>query len=195
MRSAELVKIAAAKRKEKENDRQIYSSSNGVHARDELRVLFAGKRVRQQRSFESVKQKQQISTQKEEKDEDIIPDYKRISKYTISEFESQNALTNTDTASEHVQDETPEIRHPEIQINDEESYELDDGDKELVLDNVDNMSNEKSLLVALSISLESDLPAEFYEKLFRESQVQNLMKNSDSFRSGVEILCKMYITS
>lgn len=195
MRSAELVKIAAAKRKEKENDRQIYSSSNGVHARDELRVLFAGKCVRQQRSFESVKQKQQTSTQKEEKDEDIIPDYKRISKYTISEFESQNALTNTDTASEHVQDKTPEIRHPKIQINDEESYELGNGDKELVLDNVDNMNNEKSLLVALSISLESDLPAEFYEKLFRESQVQNLMENSDSFRSGVEILCKMYITS
>lgn len=199
MLSAELVKIAAAKRKEKENHQQIYSSSSGVHAKDELQVLFAGGRLRQQRPFESVKPQQRKQQQKSphKEDEEIISDYKRISRKTTSEFESKDediALKNTKATNEHV-GKTPEIHHPKIQINNEESYEFDNGDKKLISDNGDIMDSEKSLLVALSISLESDLPAEFYERLFRELQVQNLMKNSDSFRTGVEILCTMDIIS
>ena len=210
MRSAEFVKIAAAKLKEKENDQKVYSSSSGVHAKDELRILFASKRVQQQQPLETVKQQQQLQQQqplnkklplnKEDEETEIIPDYKRISINTTSELESRNediALNNTDTTTtEHAKKGnnkmTQEIQHPEIHINNEESCEFNDGDKELISDKGDNMNSEKSLLVALSFSLESDLPAEFYERLFRESQIQRLINNSDSFRSGVEILCKMH---
>ena len=205
MRSAEFVKIAAAKLKEKENDQKVYSSSSGVHAKDELRILFASKRVQQQQPLETVKQQQQLQQQqpfnKEDEETEIIPDYKRISINTTSELESRNediALNNTDTTTtEHAKKGnnkmTQEIQHPKIHINNEESCEFNDGDKELISDKGDNMNSEKSLLVALSFSLESDLPAEFYERLFRESQVQHLINNSDSFRSGVEILCKTHI--
>ena len=208
MRSAEFVKIAAAKLKEKENDQKVYSSSSGVHAKDELRILFPSKRVQQQQPLETVKQQQQQQPLnkkqpliKEDEETEIIPDYKRISINTTSELESRNediALNNTDTkTTEHAKKGnnkmTQEIQHPKIHINNEESCEFNDGDKELISDKGDNMNSEKSLLVALSFSLESDLPAEFYERLFRESQIQRLINNSDSFRSGVEILCKMHI--
>ena len=113
MRSAEFVKIAAAKLKEKENDQKVYSSSSGVHAKDELRILFASKRVQQQQPLETVKQQQQqlqqqqplnkkLPLNKEDEETEIIPDYKRISINTTSELESRNediALNNTDTTT------------------------------------------------------------------------------------------------
>ena len=88
MRSAEFVKIAAAKLKEKENDQKVYSSSSGVHAKDELRILFPSKRVQQQQPLETVKQQQQqplnkkLPLNKEDEETEIIPDYKSCLLYT-----------------------------------------------------------------------------------------------------------------
>ena len=194
MHSAELVKVAAAKRREKESEQQAYSSSSGFNSMDELRIMFAGKRMRQPPYVSATQQQQHNKDEKEEVE--LLSDYMRISRApteATKETESKvEDITLKYTADEnaHAQENdenTEEIYHPATQIDDEtEGYNED-----IISEERDKLQ-ESYLLAALSISLESDLPDEFYEKLFRQSQIRDLMTSSDSFRSGVEMLCKMH---
>ena len=226
MHSAEIVKLAAAKRKEKENEQQVYSASSSVNSKDELAVLFAGKRTRQRQFLshhtQQVETQQKQQQQQQQQNEDPIQsDLMKVLSSIEKENEQQKqqnkqidkqhsimevpALTDNlylqNESVKYVDNKTPDSLTRSSKTNENKHDKTNTITNAGKMENFETKSNLQNfetkiekpedinlLLALLTLSLESEMPAQFYQRLFEESQIRYLMKRSQFVRSAVEVL-------
>jgi len=176
-KTSEFVRVAAAKKKQdKEND--LVKASTSSKPLDELRVLFAGKHARKPRYSEEIN---------EIGDTPSITNFLKSQNTTIDQAaqEEDNFYENLLNKKHEIkndndkdEDEPTEISHDEIQHDMKRNLCKPNEDIESCI----------FLLLTLEISIESEIHESFFQRLFQQDQIRELVRTSPLFRSCIQFL-------
>ena len=178
-KSSDLVRLAAAKKKHQNKENYVVKASSSSNTQDELRILFRGKHAKTPYSSSMYEIKNTpIDKSVQEQDDNFFDNlYNKKMEHEIKVEDSKDEEKMKKKSSESLTWQEESSPDNENSTNSEAN-----------MCNSYDMESCILLLLTLEIALESELPEPFYQRLFQQERIKELIQTSPLFRRGIQNL-------